>query len=89
VVKYSLVWTEVIQALRDARHNAQLALDAAYKALVEQASHPKPELDDEEAELTDDSDAESDNEGSTETQDLDMTCGDDDEDDDDYVPHDK
>ena len=81
----------MILALEAQRHNAQLALDAAYKALIDQAKHPKAELDDEEAELSDGSDAGSDDEDeSMEAGNLSaMSIVEDDEDDADYIPEDE
>ncbi|EKM49254.1 uncharacterized protein PHACADRAFT_79943, partial [Phanerochaete carnosa HHB-10118-sp] len=90
-IRNSGVSEEDIQLAQDRRHAAQLALDEAYKALIVQAKHPNPELDDDEAIATDD-EGEDDE---SESEDISMDVGDvsalteldeDDEDDEDFVP---
>jgi len=78
---------EDIQLAVERRHAAQLALDEAYKVLITQAKHPKPELDDDEAVETDgDDDDESESEDSMDVVDLSAMNDDDDEDDEDFIP---
>ena len=78
---------EEIQAVVARRNAAEQALGAAYKALADQAAHPKAELDDEEAVATDGSDTESDEDVSMDVGNSSaMSFGDDDDDDEDYVP---
>lgn len=77
----------MIQGLQVQRHKAQEDLEAAYKALIEQADHPKAELDEEEAVETDVSDSDSEEDVSMDVGDSSiMSFGDDDDNDEDYVP---
>ncbi|KIP06866.1 hypothetical protein PHLGIDRAFT_53337, partial [Phlebiopsis gigantea 11061_1 CR5-6] len=87
IIRNSGASEEEVQVIVARRNAAEQALGAAYKALTDQAAHPKAELDEEEEAVeTDVSDTESDDDVSMDVANSSAMSFGDDEDDEDYVP---